>query len=201
MKVNKDKYAKLNITRFHNWKPSEVNNKINGPGNHLLPTNILVTGITGCGISTLINSILQKCNIPISVWETAGIELFDYDSDSINVLLGEFRTLVSGEDRIDCIWYCKNANYQRFGNLEEHFISDLKGLGIPLIIVLTECISEKSGNRFQSAIASILDNNIPIIQVLAEEKKIEIDNDKIYVIPARGLDELISSTMNCISKE
>ena len=191
------KQRKLIVTPFHNSDQNKLDKNVGKQNEHSPPINILVTGITGCGKSTLIDSVLLRHTTLIKIWETEGFEIGDYDY--INMLIGEFHNLVAGENEFHCIWYCKNAGYRKFSACEAHFINELRKVGVPLIVVMTQCLSRESDDEFQSYIASAVDNDIPVIQVLARERILKFD-DEVIVIPEHGLDKLIVSSLQRIVK-
>lgn len=185
-----------------------------------LPTaNIMVAGITGTGKSTLLNAVFSSDlaatgsgrpvteqiaeydspDIPIHIWDTVGLEL---DSEKTKESIRAIRDTIAKKsasddhfDRIHAIWYCINSGSNRYQGAELDFIKNLHSIGVPFIIVLTQCIGDDDEiNAFESKIKSINVSmgmgDIEIVQVLAMDKK-----TKKYTIEAFGLDVLVDTTI------
>lgn len=180
--------------------------------------NIMVAGITGTGKSTLLNAIFSEDlaatgsgrpvtdeikeynnpNIPIRIWDTVGLEL---DPEKTQESIKAIRDTIAGKsssdnqfDRIHAIWYCINSGSNRYQGAELDFIKNLHSIGVPFIIVLTQCIGDDDEiNAFEDRIKEINESmgmgDIEIVQVLAADKK-----TKKYTIEAFGLDVLVDVT-------
>lgn len=185
-----------------------------------LPTaNIMVAGITGTGKSTLLNAVFSSelaatgsgrpvtdqiseydsPNIPIHIWDTVGLEL---DSEKTKQSINEIRNIIANKsvsddqfDRIHAIWYCINSGSNRYQGAELEFIKNLHSIGVPFIIVLTQCIGDDDEikafeDKIKTINASMGMGDIEIVQVLAMDKK-----TKKYTIEAFGLDVLVDTTI------
>lgn len=216
----------MNAIREKEFKDmvNEVNLRIQN-NEELPPANIIVAGITGAGKSTLINAVFGKElaptgigkpvtdaskkyedeNVPIRIWDTVGFELSE---EKRRTVINDIRDIICQKntkkdtfDRIHAIWYCVNAESKRFQEIEANFVIELHHLQVPFIIVMTQCFSKKSNIKFENEIKEILSKkgvtDIPIIQVLAQEKEIEFGDEK-RIIPAKGLKELVDLTINNI---
>lgn len=190
-----------------------------------LPTaNIIVAGITGTGKSTLINAVFgsdmaatgrgkpvtEKINeyesedTPVRIWDTVGLEL---DSQKTKESIAGIKATIASKvdsdnhfDRVHAIWYCINSGSNRYQGAELEFIKELYSIGVPFIIVLTQCSGdEEEVNTFENEIKRMNTamgmNNIKIVQVLAAPVKYRgMPNP----IPAFGLEELINVTLKLL---
>lgn len=188
-----------------------------------LPTaNILVAGITGTGKSTLINAVFGENTAKtgsgrpvterideygsdadkIHIWDTVGLEL---DSAKTKESIASIRATIASKntskdlyDRIHAIWYCINSGSKRYQGAELDFIKQLHDIGVPFIIVLTQCSgAEEEVDAFEATIREINSSmglsDIDIVQVLAQDVKFRGMPEPI---PAFGLDNLVETTLN-----
>lgn len=186
--------------------------------------NIMVAGITGTGKSTLINAVFgseiaatgsgkpvtehideyQNGDIPIHIWDTVGLEL---DSEKTKESIKCIKSTIASKaelndqyDRVHAIWYCINSGSNRYQGAELDFIKELHSIGVPFIIVLTQCSGDEDEvNAFESEIKKINVSmgmeDIKIVQVLALPVKYR---GMPTPIPAFGLDELVNVTLRLL---
>lgn len=199
----------------------EFNKQVdNLDSNSLPPANIMVAGGTGVGKSTLLNAIFdsdlaatgsgkpvtahineyQNPDIPIHIWDTVGLEV---DSEKTKESISSIRQTIAEKsisqdqfDRIHAIWYCINSGSNRYQKAELGFIKDLHSIGVPFIIVLTQCIGdEDTVNAFEATIREMNEaegmDDIDIVQVCAKDFKMR----GVPPIKAFGLDELVNVTL------
>ena len=144
--------------------------------NQFLKANIVISGVTGSGKSTLINAIFgselaetgmgrpitaeikawEEKDIPVRIWDTMGLELSDKQvRNTINSIKGVIAKKNESNDpfdRIHAIWYCIQATGSKFQETESNFIKELSSLGVPFIIVMTKCISKTADENFERVI-------------------------------------------------
>ena len=190
----------------------------------LPPANIMVAGITGTGKSTLINAVFgsqmaatgsgkpvteqineyKNEDIPIRIWDTVGLELDNAKTEmsirNIKKTIADKSSSKDKYDRVHAIWYCINSGSSRYQGAELNFIKELHDIGIPFIIVLTQCTgAEEEVNALEDEIkrinASMGMNDIQIVQVLAMPVKFRGMSDPI---PAFGLEDLVNVTLECL---
>lgn len=209
-----------------NWQQEEMEKELNSrmESDTLPVANIMVAGITGTGKSTLINAVFgskmaatgsgrpvtdhieeyRNGEIPIHIWDTVGLEL---DSNKTKESIKAIKETIASKasendpfDRVHAIWYCINSGSNRYQGAELSFIKELHSIGVPFIIVLTQCAGDENEiNAFESEIkkinASMGMNDIDIVQVLALPVKYR---GMPNAIPAFGLDKLVKATVDRI---
>ncbi len=187
-----------------------------------LPTaKIMVAGITGSGKSTLINAVFGKNlaktgigdsvtkrideygdeEIPIRIWDTVGLEL---DAEKTEKSIRDIKNIIAQKaesedqfDRIHAIWYCINSRAgTQYQPPEQNFVRSLHSMGVPFIIVLTQCIGtveevDALEQYIREKNHSIGLNDVPVVQVCA--KAFQGRNGS--VMEAFGLEDLVDLTL------
>ncbi len=186
--------------------------------------NIIVAGITGTGKSTLINAVFgsdmaatgsgkpvtehideyNNGDIPIHIWDTVGLEL---DSEKTKESIKSIKATIASKaelndkyDRVHAIWYCINSGSSRYQGAELEFIKELHAIGVPFIIVLTQCTGNEDEvneleNKIKETNISMGMEDIKIVQVLALPVKCRGISTPI---PAFGLDNLVNVTLQLL---
>jgi small GTP-binding protein len=177
--------------------------------------NILISGQTGAGKSTLINAVfrvplaeegigkpvtkhVQKhevAGVPVTIFDTPGIELGQAKDEVIR----EYKKTItesrrgSPSDLIHVAWYCINTGQSR---VQDYDIEIVRALAdeVPVILVLTQCIDDERASALETVIRS---DKLPIdgepIRTLARERRIAGQT----LLP-RGLEELVERTNNIL---
>ncbi|MBZ5488953.1 50S ribosome-binding GTPase [Halomonas aquamarina] len=180
--------------------------------------NIIISGASGVGKSTLINAIfgdevvkagagkpvtqhLEKVAIPekgICLWDTKGIEAKNYQ-DTMSSLENEFRQAIDNAND-DCDiphigWVCIKASSDRVEDRDLTLIGLLAKRNIPAIIVFTR-VTGKAEREFVEEAKLIIDkeykNFVRGAYVSVNSVPYEIDED--FVVKVKGLESLIEVT-------
>ena len=173
--------------------------------------NILISGQTGVGKSTLINAVFRVplaeegtgkpvtknvqrydvAGVPVTIYDTPGIELGHAKKDVIRDYLKTIAdSRKGGPDKvIHVAWYCIDAGQTRVQDYDVGIVEALAA-EVPVILVLTQCIDDDRAASLERAIAA---EKLPIegrpIRTLARERRVAG-----HTIPPRGLEELVERT-------
>ncbi len=173
--------------------------------------NILISGQTGVGKSTLINAVfrvrladegvgkpvtthVQRYDVPgvpVTIFDTPGIELGQAKNDVIR----EYKKTItdsrkgSPNDVIHVAWYCVDAGQVRIQDFDIEIVRALAG-EVPVILVLTQCIDDERAGDLERVIA---EEGLPIegppVHTLARERRVAGQT-----LPPKGLEELVERT-------
>lgn len=181
---------------------------------NFIKPNIVLSGKTGVGKSTLINAIFGSevaetgegkpvsqslikydiQGIDVNLFDTKGLELNPQEREesrkSIIEEISKHAESSNVKDHMHVMWYCISNESRRIEDEELEWIKSFSDY-MPVIIVLTQTLD--SDERFQR----IIEKECPklkICRVLAEERQLYGN----LVIPPHGLKNLISETISIL---
>ena len=181
--------------------------------------NLIISGKTGVGKSTLLNAAFRedlattgvgepvtpeirmyqdsKGEYPLRIYDAMGLELSaerqEFAIQQIKELCDKKKATGNMDEAIHVMWYCVHGNGARFEPYEEAFINEVSK-EIPVIIVLTQCIIKKMANALKSEIEK---KNTKASTVLLVRAQQYIDDDE-KIINAFGVDQLVEYTYSIL---
>ncbi len=174
--------------------------------------NVMLAGRVGVGKSTLVNAIfgepiaptgvgrsitqsIQRYvqpNLPISVYDTPGIEL-GVEADLIaKTYLTEIRRQMEEDDtRVHFCLYCVRTRDERFETVESDIVRALSK-DVLVALVLTQCPTpdDARANKFARYLTSL---GLPVLDGQCFMTLAEEDNVAGVTLPPFGLPDLVSS--------
>ncbi|WP_254510170.1 YcjF family protein [Anatilimnocola floriformis] len=170
--------------------------------------NVLIAGRTGVGKSTLINSVFQgnlattgqgrpvtqdtreitKEGIPLSIFDTRGLELADFSSTkSLKAFLVERHRDRDEKKQIHVAWICIVEDLRRVEQAETDLASMLAEF-MPVIAVITKARADQG---FRAEVQRLL----PAAKNVVRTRSIAAQFDDGHTLAPMGLVELVQLTM------
>lgn len=202
------------LDNVFSWMEDEVK-KLNEEFNkEFLKPNIVLSGKTGVGKSTLVNAVfgkhlaeagegkpvsqaLEEYNLPevsVNLFDTKGIELDPKERGiSRKSIIDEIEKRASSpnvEEHMHVMWYCISNESRRIEDVEIEWIKEFSKY-MNVIVVLTQTLDPE--DNFQIKVEKELPG-LSVCRILAEERAL-YGNLKI---PAFGLENLIIETVNLL---
>jgi len=179
--------------------------------------NLIISGKTGVGKSTLINAAFRKDlaetgvgapitpeirlyeedGFPLRIYDTMGLELSadrqEYAVNEIKKLCEEKKLTGDIDQTIHVMWYCVHGNGARFEPYEANFVNEVAS-EMPVVIVLTQTILKNVADKLKSEIEKQNTKARNVIVVRAQPYK----SDDDQVLPAFGVDQLVEYTYSLL---
>jgi tRNA U34 5-carboxymethylaminomethyl modifying GTPase MnmE/TrmE len=175
--------------------------------------NILIAGRSGVGKSTLMNEVFEeklaaagqgrpvtqttteitKRGIPISIWDTKGLEMASYKG-----CFDELEQIVSKRNQkeidplrhIHVAWLCIGEDGRRVEDAEIE-LHDMLAKYMPVIAIITKA---RNDNGFKGTVESLL----PLAKNVMRVRSVAEELDGGQKLPAMGLNELVEFTVGLI---
>jgi uncharacterized protein (DUF697 family)/dephospho-CoA kinase len=176
--------------------------------------NIIVAGKTGVGKSTLINAVLEgdlattgvgkpitqqiqkytKEGVPVGIFDTKGLEVKDYKTilDDLSAFVKTTNSNQDASEHIHVAWICIAEGSRRVEEAEVLLAKQLSE-HMPVIVVITTATSD---NGFKDVVKREFPFAANVIRV--NSVPTTLDGEDGFVIPTRGLTELVNLTIDVI---
>lgn len=171
--------------------------------------NVLIAGKTGVGKSTLVNAVFQgdlantgigrpvtqntreytKTGIPLTIIDTKGIEVADYENTK-KQLEDAIRQRNGSEDatrHVHVAWICIAEDSRRVEQAEADLLDLLTRHRIPTVAVITKA---RSDGGFRATVEMLLPDSKQVVRVRAIRETL----DEGYELQPIGLKELVEVT-------
>jgi HEAT repeat protein/uncharacterized protein (DUF697 family)/GTPase SAR1 family protein len=174
--------------------------------------NVLIAGRTGVGKSTLINSVFQgqlattgqgkpvtqntreitKGDIPLSIFDTRGLEMADFDStkQALRAFVSDRSKEPDARKHVHVGWVCISEDLRRVERAEEELTKMLAEF-MPVVVIITKA---RADQNFRATVQSLLPYARNVVRVRAIREEL----DDGHALPQLGLQDLIDLTMEVV---
>lgn len=205
---------------------ARINREWEKAKSNLKRVNVLITGKTGSGKSTLINAVFREkladasigapvtkdityypregtlTDLPLRIYDTKGLEL---GAAAQSEVMDSIRKLIYGkwatgniEEQVHVVWYCINAGSARVEEVELQWINELCSLGESGIPVIV-VITQSFRKSAADKLKKYVEDHISAQQYKGCYVVLaQADEDEPDHFPAFGLEELVKATLHVI---
>lgn len=178
---------------------------------------IALLGVTGCGKSSLINTVFgeevakvsnikpetqefeefkgKDNGISVNLIDSKGYELEDNSDDFITKFQSKMTELKDDGKTVDIVWYCISITKSRIEDIDLKVIQGLRNINElknKIVIVLTKCDEDSEDGTTAQKLKEVLKEQF------SELKIFEVSSDKNLSL---DLDKLLETSINCLDSE
>jgi predicted GTPase len=176
-------------------------------------SNILVTGNSGVGKSTLINAVFGKTvapegvggsetltityytapHGPIGIFDTRGFEIGNADETvaAVHSKIASLRESLDANDQIHIVWTCILEQSHRVEAVQISMLTMLRTLRVPTLVLITQALERNT--EMNSEVHTLAVPNDGVLPILSRD--IEVSG---HVVPAYGVDDLVDVTIRLL---
>jgi uncharacterized protein (DUF697 family)/predicted GTPase len=174
--------------------------------------NILIAGRVGVGKSTLVNAVFQgnltatgqgrpvtpntreicKEGVPVCIFDTRGMEMADFQKtlQALETLVHTRRAELDPHRHIHVAWICIAEDLRRVESAEISLV-DMLAKYMPVMAVITKA-------RADQGFKQVVQDLLPAARNVTRVRALEETFDDGHVLPAMGLQELVTATMEVV---
>ena len=175
--------------------------------------NLLITGKTGVGKSTLVNAVFgedlaitgqgrpvtaetreySKDGYPLSLFDSRGLEIVGHKEILANLeaFIRERSLDKDPKRHIHVAWLCIDEGTRRIEEAERLLVKMLNSCGVPVIGVVTKAQADQGFRQ-------IVLNEIPDLKNVCRVRAIAASLDDGVLLPAIGLEDLVKMTIEVV---
>jgi predicted GTPase len=174
--------------------------------------NILIAGRVGVGKSTLVNAVFQgnltatgqgrpvtpntreicKEGVPVCIFDTRGMEMADFQKtlQALETLVHTRRAELDPHRHIHVAWICIAEDLRQVESAEISLV-DMLAKYMPVMAVITKA-------RADQGFKQVVQDLLPAARNVTRVRALEETFDDGHVLPAMGLQELVTATMEVV---
>jgi uncharacterized protein (DUF697 family)/predicted GTPase len=189
-----------------------IQDEFNKAHQELGSANLLITGMTGVGKSTLINAVFEgdfastgqgrpvtqgtqlyeKEGFPLRILDTRGLEVSRY-AETLQQLteLVQQRQAGDSDQHVHVAWLCLSEDSRRVQEADVNLVGMLSDAGVPVIAVITKARADQG---FQETVRELLPRAAAVLRVRALDEEL----DDGHRLESQGLEQLVDATIELV---